>query len=465
MSMIDFKKDSADAIANFYVEKFADQMEAYQESSMLSRIGSQISPYEIIAMGQMLDQFNNYREFTESQGNLAALGAIPSVALDVITASVGASILPLITSIQPIEEEHGIVWFKKIAAGQAAGGYTQGQTIRDPLSRDNPGDGTLGSQRRQEAIATTASGTTSYTGTLATFPIRPFMLEVNIPGIGHGKDDGAGNILGFGFSGEINYETGVWTIELAADPASADADVNVIYDLDVDALASIPKIEAGLTSKDIRAEIFALSADTGSFANFAFGKRFGRSALDEVASDLQQEITNTLNVRAIKMLLANMVGNTDWNEKPGTGVSYAEHKLTFIDAIADAEAVLHGNSGQNAINRIVAGKSAAARLRAMPEFVANPDASATSVSLFGTYDGVPVIRATGVVDDAKAVLVSNPNNYFNAPIAYSPFMPLMVTNTVQSASNPFRNTTAVGIWAGMTALNGNLATQLTITNQ
>ena len=463
-AMIDLKKDGADSIANFYVEKFPEQMEAYQESSIIARIGDGISAHEIMAMGQQLDQFNSYMEFSETQGTLSSLGAIPRIALDVITASVGASILPLVTSIQPIEEEHGIVWFKQIRAAQASGGYTAGQVIRDPLTLDVPGNGTLGTQRKQEVlVVTTTDLTLSYAGTTAFSPIRPYMVELYIPGVGAGKDDGGGKILGFGFSGTINYETGAYSITFAANPG-ADKSISVIYDTDIDALQELEKIEAGLVSKDIRAEIFALAADTGAFTNFAFSKRFGRSALDEVATDLQTEITNTLNIKAIKMLYDNAVGNTNWNQTPLTAISYAEHKLTFVDAIADAEAVLHANSGQNTVNRIIAGKTAAARLRGMPEFSPNLGAAASTVSLFGSYDNIPVIRATGVVADNEILMISNPNNYFNAPVAYSPFMPLMVTNTVQSASNPFRNTTAVGVWAGMTSLNAGLVTKLTITS-
>lgn len=461
-SMQDINEAAADSIANAYSEKYSDQVDAYLSGSALARIQESVSPYEIMALGQQLDQFSNYKQFCESQGQLASLGAVPQIALDVITASVGGSILPLVASIQPMAEEHGIVYYKQIKAAQAGGGYTAGQVIRDPLTLDVPGDGTLGSQRKMQSLFTSVDTDLNYTGNLTSVPIRPYMLELNVPGVGTGKDDGKGKILGFGFSGTINYETGAYVIDFAANPGAGKV-CSALYDVDIDAAASIDKIQGGLITKDIRAQIWALAADVGAFANFAFGQRFGRSATDEVAADLTNEITNILNVNAIKNIYTNLVGNTNWSKTPDSGVSYAEHKLTFVDQLAVAESVLHLNSGAGNINRIIAGRSAAATLRGLPDFTPAAESPVTTVGLFGTLDGVPVIRATNIIPDNEMILLSNPQNYFNAPLAYSPFMPLMITNTVQSPNNPFRQTQAAGVWSGMTHLNGNLATKLTVT--
>lgn len=454
---------SADDQANIYGEKYAEQINVYESFSSKAKVNESISAYEIVALGQQLDQFTNYSKFVESQGNLGSLGAIPQVALDVITASVGASILPLLASIQPMAEEHGIVYYKAIKAMQNSGGYTAGDVIASPLSRDNVGAGTLGANRQQANLATTADATLTYTGNISAVPLRPYRLDFNVAGVGGGKDDGAGKILGFGFSGTIDYTTGAYSITFAANPGAGKV-VQVIFDVDVDSASSIEKIQGSLITKDIRAQIWALASDVGAFANYAFSQRFGRSAIDEVAADLTNELTRVMNTNAINTLLKNIpVGATDtWNRTPGDGISYAEHKLTFIDAIASSEARLHANSGAPTANRYIAGKTAAAVLRGMPDFQIAPDAASVSVGLYGFYDGIPVIRATGVVADNELILLSNTGNYFNAPMAYAPFMPLMVTNTVQSPNNPFRQTTAAGVWAGMTALNGNLSTRLVL---
>lgn len=464
LTLAEINEVSADAMANVYADKYRDLIDVYESLSIKSRIKESISPYEIVALGQQFDQFNNYVKFCESQGNLGSLGNIPQVALDVITAAVGGSILPLLCSIQPMAEEHGIVYYKSIKAAQTSGGYTKGDVIASPLARDNPSTGGFGGSRRKLTLDTTVNATVEYTGTMSVKPVRPYRVDISVAGVGIGKDDGAGNILGFGYSGTINYTTGEWAITFTANPGDGKA-IEAIVDADVDALDSLDKVEGNLLTKDIRAEIWALAADVGAFANFAFSQRFGRSAVDEVAADLTNEITRVMNTNAILRLIANLPNgsNTNWDRTPPDGVSYAEHKLTFIDAIASAESLIHSQSGANVANRYICGKVAAAVLRGMPNFEIAPDAANVSVGLYGYYDGVPVIRATGVVDDSVMLALSNSGNYFNAPLAYAPFMPLMVTNTVQSPNNPFRQTTAAGVWAGLTALNGNLTTQVTFT--
>lgn len=461
-TLVEINESSADDLANVYMDQYQEHIDVYTGFSAKSKINESISPYEIVALGQQLDQYMNYQKFCESQGSLGSLGAIPQIALDVITASVGASILPLLASMQPMAEEHGIVYYKQIQAVQATGGYSAGDVIADPRSLDDVGDGTLGAQRKTSTLATTVAADLGYTGNITAVPLRPYRLEVFAGNSMFGKDDGQGNILGLGFSGSIDYVTGAWTIDFAADPGNGVV-ITAMYDVDVDLVSSIEKIKGGLQTKDIKAEIWALAADVGAFANFAFSNRFGRSATDEVAADLTNEITRVLNTQAIKRIYANIPsGSNTTFDQFVSGISYAENKLTFVDSIALAESKLHAQSGASVANRIIAGKTAAAVFRGMPDFQIAPDAATVAVGLYGYYDGIPVIRATGVIPDKEMILISNAGNYFNAPLAYAPFMPLMVTNTVQSAANPFRQTTAAGVWSGMTALNGNLSTKITV---
>lgn len=201
-TLAEINEASCDLQAEAYFGKYKDHVETYEKCSSKSRVNESISPYEIVALGQQLDQFMNYQKFCESQGTLGSLGAIPQVALDVITASVGMSVLPLLASIQPMSEEHGIVYYKQISVKQTSGGYTDGDVIADPRTRDVPGDGTLGSNRKQVTLATTVAATLVYSGTLASIPVRPYTMELNVTSVGSGKDNGVGQILGFGFSGD-----------------------------------------------------------------------------------------------------------------------------------------------------------------------------------------------------------------------------------------------------------------------
>lgn len=462
---------SVDMLAEGYHKKYKSLVEAYEKGAQKTRIGESISSFEIAALGQQLDQFENYRKFQESMSNLGALGAVPQVASEVIVAANANSIIPLLASVQPVKEEHTIVYFKTTTTNDKAYANTKG-VISDPRNLDNPGNGYLGSARVKVTAGTVNQGSKEITGNVdaAYLPLRPRYVEVAVDGVGFGKDDGQGHFVAFGFEGTIDYATGKYTI--VVDPNTSitgDKTVTLIADRDVDSAEELTKVQTQLQTTDITAEVMALATDMGHFASFAFQNRFGKTAIDEVATDLTQELTRVMNTRAVTEL-SRTAKNTGikFNRNAPTGVSYAEHKLSFVDTIAEAEIALHKASGANAINRIIVGSSAAATLRGMPDFVADEDASRVAVGLYGYYDGIPVIRATNVEGVAETDMVcinNNDSNYFNAPLVYAPFMPLMVTNTVQHANNPFRNTMAAGVWAGIKTVNPNLGLKVSIVKE
>jgi hypothetical protein len=465
----ELNEQSVDLMAEGYHKKYKTLVEAYEKGAQKTRIGESLSSFEIAALGQQLDQFEDYRKFQESMSNLGALGAVPQVASEVIVAANANSVIPLLASVQPVKEEHTIVYFKTTTTNDKTYQNTKG-VISDPRDLDNPGDGTLGAARVKLPLPNKVSGTVKIAqGNIDSkyLPLRPRYVEVGIDGVGFGKDDGEGHFVAFGFEGTIDYATGAYKI--VVDPTATitgDKVVTIIADRDVDSANEITKVQTQLQTTDITAEVMALATDMGHFASFAFQNRFGKTAIDEVATDLTQELTRVMNTRAVTELATTAKQTTiEFDRTPPTSVSYAEHKLSFVDTIAEAEIALHKASGANAINRIIVGSTAAATLRGMPDFVMDEDASRVAVGLYGYYDGIPVIRATnvkGVADGDMVCINNNDSNYFNAPLVYAPFMPLMVTNTVQHANNPFRNTMAAGVWAGIKTVNPNLGLKVKI---
>ena len=457
----ELNEQSVDLMAEGYHKKYKTLVEAYEKGAQKTRIGESLSSFEIAALGQQLDQFEDYRKFQESMSNLGALGAVPQVASEVIVAANANSIIPLLASVQPVKEEHTIVYFKTTTTNDKTYQDSKG-VIADPR--------TLGAARVKLPLPNKVSSTNkTVQGNIDAkyLPLRPRYVEVNVDGVGFGKDDGEGHFVAFGFEGTIDYATGAYKI--VVDPAATITDekvVTIIADRDVDSANEITKVQTQLQTTDITAEVMALATDMGHFASFAFQNRFGKTAIDEVATDLTQELTRVMNTRAVTEL-SSTAKQTDikFNRTPPASVSYAEHKLSFVDTIAEAEIALHKASGANAINRIIVGSTAAATLRGMPDFVMDEDASRVAVGLYGYYDGIPVIRATnvkGVADGDMVCINNNDSNYFNAPLVYAPFMPLMVTNTVQHANNPFRNTMAAGVWAGIKTVNPNLGLKVKI---
>ncbi len=127
---------NSDVLAEQYFEKYRESVEFLETNSPTVKAGGSLSSHEIAALGQQLDQWENYRRSVEESGKLSDLGQLPSVAADIITVSNVKSILPLIASTQPIQEEHNVVYYKQVKAG-AGMGYPEGTVLRDPFTLDS----------------------------------------------------------------------------------------------------------------------------------------------------------------------------------------------------------------------------------------------------------------------------------------------------------------------------------------
>jgi hypothetical protein len=269
-----------------FFKRYRSQMEALERYSPLKSHRA-ITVFDYCALGEQLQQFEQYAEFVNEAGTAADLGKLPQVALDVITASYGASIVPLICSVQPIEEERGIIYYKETKALNTRGNVTANQVIRTGIGAPDVYPQGYAGELMTESLGNTASGDVDYNGTLAHFPVRPNTLRIAIAGTTFAlQDDGNGNLLGIKSYGTIVYATGAWHIWLTEDPGATPHAMAATFGLDFEAGATIPKINTVTQSDDIQAEIFALGQEMGMFKSFSLKKRFGKMAEDEMIQDL-----------------------------------------------------------------------------------------------------------------------------------------------------------------------------------
>jgi hypothetical protein len=88
------------ADAEHLYEKYRDQMDLLK-GSLLCKVKGGLEPYDVYALGRMLESFDSYVSLCEDDGNLGQLGKIPQIAYDVITVAYGTSVIPFIASVQP----------------------------------------------------------------------------------------------------------------------------------------------------------------------------------------------------------------------------------------------------------------------------------------------------------------------------------------------------------------------------
>lgn len=449
--------------AERFLKAYRPQVEMLESKSLISKVRS-VTPYDIYSLGKQLESFEVYKQLCEEDGTLSQLGKIPDVAFDVITVAYGTSPISVISSVQPIDEEKGTVYFKNVIAGDTRGNVTAGQSFAAASRAEDVSPLGYASDTATVHIGDTAAGTKTYNFTFGNAPLRTYKVRVEVNGL-TATDDGNGRLVGYGIQGQVDYRTGAAVIQFYEDP-------NGVYPImataaqDFEASQDIPRLTMKLTTKSVDAQVFALKDTIGLEQSYALRRRFGMVAEDEVATDLISAINSEIVGSTIVKLRAGAMGNTQWSNTPPTGVSYLEHKQTFKDAIATAESVILGNAGRGTINVLIAGRNASSIISTLPGFTKISDGTTIGPHIFGTLDGVTVIRIPSValLPANEVICLYNSGSPFEAAAIYAPYMPLVVTTALPSGNNPLVNQKAAAVWAAVDLLVSNFVTRITITD-
>jgi hypothetical protein len=221
-----------------------------------------------------------------------------------------------------------------------------------------------------------------------------------------------------------------------------------------------------LQTKPINARFFALKGTFGMQEAYMLKKRLNVSLADEIARDLTVTINNEISNTAIDILLNNVPNgaSVSWSRKPADGTSYFEHKMTILDALADMDAKMVSKAGRGSVNCLMVGRIAAAIISTLPGFVKVFDDNSFGPHIYGTLNGITVVRVpySAIMDEKTVIGIFKGAGNFEAPLVYSPYMPLVSTDVLPMALNPLQNQRAVAIWAGLDPLITNFIVKLTI---
>lgn len=457
-------------------EEFKPQMDLLSKSPLI-RVKDTMSAYDVYALGKQLESYEQYKAMTEAEGSVGDLGRLPNIALDVITVAYGSSIIPAICTVQPIEDEAGNVFFKDLISNTTRGNITADQKLLNPTGgQPTTPHGFATNQVTNLALGTwtgAQAATVTQTVQLSAgyIPLRPNTLHITVVGSTtvYGKDDGLGIIIGRGVDGTVNYITGEIVLNFRVAP---NAVVYGSFQLDVERASTIPSIRSVWRSKNVVAHIYALQGSIGLLQAFGARKKFGALMDDELASDLVTEMNAEVGGDLVRKLFNARVGingvvgggDTTWNRQRPANISEFEHRQGFQFAITDAEAVLSQNAGRGQINGLIGGAQFVKYLANQPQFVKAENVSTVGPSIYGTYNGITVIRIPDntYCDPYAGVGFYKGPSPFEGPAVYAPFMPLTVTSTLPGASNPLQNRKAAAVWAAVDILVPNYVTGISI---
>jgi len=455
--------------ADKYYDKYRDQMDDLNKSVLAQVRGGSINSGDVYALGAQLEQWENYKAMCEEEGNVNLLGKLPDIAMGVITATQGVSIMPVIASVQPIEEEQGTVYFRQVRAADTRGNATAGDKLQDPRQIGKTLIGYASAQVTNEVGDQGDGSATSFTFTLANAPVKSQSLSISMSagsqegldiGAAPGGDSNVGRIFGSGVSGTVNYTTGQVTLTYAVAPANL---VNILcsYQKNMEKATNLPQLDSFFDSTSVRAKVYALKGTFGMLQSFAMKKRFGKMAEDEMARDLVAEINKEIGGDLIRQLRANAVGSTTFDRTPPSpSVSPFENRQEIKQALANAAATMWGNAGRGDISVLLAGRTMAATLSTLPGFTRVGDANAIGPHVFGTLDGITVVKVNeaAILGAEQGVAIWKGPTPWEAACVYAPYMPLAITGTLNTETNPLQSQKAVAVWSAVKTVVPNFAT-------
>jgi len=183
----------------------------------------------------------------------------------VITAANTTSVIPLIASIQPIQERKGLIWFKNVVSRTDRGNVNNGDTLLDAKQgRQKIAEEFAGEHIRNEQDATGDGKAKDFAFVVKYPEVRLRTLEITVEGQPNTQllDDGKGNIIGVGGKGSIKYSTG--EVQVSFDDAPDDgAAILSSYDTNLETLAELQTVNTEFVSTSIEAKTYALRTEVG----------------------------------------------------------------------------------------------------------------------------------------------------------------------------------------------------------
>jgi hypothetical protein len=453
-----------------YMSKYEEVFDVVATSPNFTN-GRKFTPYDAYQLGKQIETYKAYEVWCRENASASELGTIPNIAVDIIAASYAMSQAPLLSSIQGIGEQRGLIYFKKVAAVDTRRNITAGNSFVEAKTGIVNGLDQYGSEKvENEDVGDTASGTTVYQVTLGNVPVRknlPITISIALTAGTITATIIDGQLLSTGafFGGAIDYTTGVIDFTLRTDPAEI-IPILVSYHQDFEKSSDVPEVEMTLTTTDVEAEVLAIKTKISSLKAYQFNKRFGRVAEDEALQDLagaMADIESRKVIAAISALATTQGGALSWSSTVPAGISDFEHRQSFKYALSNLDSAVNLAAGRGYATRYVAGHNACEYFASLPKFTRALNNIAVGPHVFGYLDGVPVIRTTSVPTSRVIGMYLNPQSPFEAPVVTATYMPMFITSTMQVGENPLQNQRAIASWKAFKGVVPQFTKELNIT--
>jgi len=233
-------------------------------------------------------------------------------------------------------------------------GSTKRGATENAVIYENYNDGRYPSEYERDTVA--ASATTTFSGTLAQAPLRPFHVYVFLNNNQVATDDGNGTLVGAGLNSSgtntINYTTGAYYLTFAATrSASDDIEIEYAYDSEqISLFGNVGSVLLDLVTYDYRATPFPLYIEWTRFTEELMQSKLGLSAKDQLIAGAGDVFRKSMDEFTLQkgISAANWQTATDFNTDYASAGddSSIEHAQSVLQAIINAEYKTYNQLGR-----------------------------------------------------------------------------------------------------------------------
>lgn len=321
----------------------------------------------------LLENMRKYISNLDETSRMLNIGDFDRFAFPMVRVLFPNLILHDIASVQAMTQSIGLVFYTKYVYGTSKGSVVAGTDMFE-----NPNEFYTSEEIDIEDIGDGDGATVTYTGSLTYTPVKAGTLKLTCTSSAvtlEVIDDGNGALIGdvnAGGNNTINYNTGAYDFRFSAAPdAGTDVEANYLYN--AEANVAVPQVDMQITSSPVRALTRRLRTLWSMEAAQDLQDQHGMNIETEQAGSMMAKLKLEIDREGINdMVRISGSAGTNWSKTVSAGVSYTEHKLSFLDTlIADYNAIFTLTQLGMA-NFMVCGVNVASLIESIPGFVSMP---------------------------------------------------------------------------------------------
>lgn len=400
--------------------------EAYKKKN-----GREISNHMLSTVALMLENHEQSFRHMDETTRSVNVGNFSDYGYKLITAVLPNLIADRVASVQPLKVRSGEVFYYALNYGRTKGKITAGTSALSPTTGMSQTEFYASEVVEEESLGTGNASTTTFTPTLAYYPIKTSTFTVVAGGV-TGTDNGAGAITGTGItSGTIDYATGAVSITFTAAPGNGVAILGT-YHYDMEQSPSmIGDYNISLTQTTITASPYKLRASYSLDALYDFQQVHNMNIDDELVAQLAALIKAEIDAQILRDLRVQAgAGAVTFDAALPVGVTRVDHYDSFLHALTKANALIYKSTKLiSQATFVVCGVNVFSIIQQMRNFksTGRPSGGVTGPYSAGTIGDLYEVIVNPYYDDNTFVVGFKGDTYLYSGYIWAPYRPLFVT--------------------------------------